>query len=61
MVVLAVLWRLHYKLSLRDLAEMFGEQGFGFTHEAVREWEARFAPLLTERLRTKRKGQVGQS
>jgi transposase-like protein len=43
-VLLVVLWRLRYKLSLRDLAEMFGERGFAFTHEAVRTWEARFAP-----------------
>jgi putative transposase len=52
-VLLVVLWRLRYKLSLRDLAEMFLERGFVFTHEAVREWEERFAPLLTERLRAK--------
>jgi len=41
-----VLWRLRYKLSFRDLAEMFLERGFVFSHEAVRDWEARFAPLL---------------
>ena len=60
-VLLVVLWRLCYKLSLRDLAEMFLERGFVFTHEAVREWETRFAPLLTERLRTKRCGKAGRS
>jgi putative transposase len=54
--LLAVLWRVRYKLSLRDLAEMFLMRGFTFTHEAVREWEERFAPLLTERLRAKRWG-----
>ena len=58
-VLLVVLWRLRYKLSLRDLAEMFLERGFVFTHETVREWEARFAPLLTERLRAKRRGATG--
>ncbi len=47
LVLLVVLWRLRYKLSLRDLAEMFLERGFVFSHEAVRDWEARFAPLLT--------------
>ncbi|MBV9676580.1 MAG: hypothetical protein JO185_09610 [Acidobacteriaceae bacterium] len=36
-----VLYRLRYKLSLRDLAELFLLRGF--THEAVREWEERFA------------------
>lgn len=60
-VLLVVLWRVRYKLSLRDLAEMFLERGFEFTHEAVREWEARFAPLVAEKLRAKRKGQAGQS
>lgn len=34
-VLLVVLWRLRYKLSLRDLAEMFLERGLTFTHEAV--------------------------
>jgi len=60
-VLLAVLWRLRYKLSLRDVAEMFLERGFVFTHEAVRDWERRFAPLMTEQLRTKRRGQAGRS
>ena len=36
-VLHVVLWRLRYKLSLRDLAEMFLECGFEFTHEAVRD------------------------
>jgi putative transposase len=40
---------------------MFLERGWVFTHEAVRDWEARFAPLLAEQLRAKRRGQVGQS
>lgn len=53
-VLLVVLWRLRYKLSLRDLAEMFLERGFEFTHEAVRDLEARFAPLIADQLRAKR-------
>ncbi len=60
-VLLVVLWRVRYKLSLRDLAEMFLERGFTFTHEAVREWEARFAPLVADKLRAKRKGTIGRS
>ena len=60
-VLLVVLWRLRYKLSLRDLTEMFLERGFAFTHEAVREGEARFAPLLIDKLRAKRIGQAGRS
>jgi putative transposase len=60
-VFLVVLWRLRYKLSLRDVAEMFLERGFVFTHETVRNWEARFAPLLADHLQTKRRGQAGRS
>ncbi len=60
-VLLVVLWRLRYKLILRDLTEMFLIRGYTFTHEAVRAWEARFAPLLTARLKAKRRGQAGKS
>jgi len=59
LVWLVVLWRVRYKLRLRDLAEMFLERGFVFSHEAVRDWEARFTPLLAERLRAKRRGTAG--
>lgn len=59
-VLLVVRWRLQFKLSLRDLARMFLERGFVFTHEAVRDWEARFAPLFIERLRAKRRGKAGR-
>jgi putative transposase len=60
-VCLVVFWRFRYKLSLRDLAEMFLQRGITFTHEAVREWEAKLAPLLGEALRKRRHGVVGQS
>jgi putative transposase len=59
LVLLVVLWRLRYKLSLRDLAGMFLARGIVFSHEAVRNWEACFAPLLTARLRAKRRGRGG--
>jgi putative transposase len=36
-VLLAVLWRLRSKLSLRDVAEIFLERGFTFTYEAIRD------------------------
>src|SRR5258708_709803 len=60
-VMLVVLWRIRYKLSLRDLVEMFVVRGYNFTHETVRDWEARFAPLLAAQLRAKRRGQAGKS
>jgi putative transposase len=34
-VLLVVLWRLRYKLSLQDLAEMFLIRGFEFTKEGL--------------------------
>jgi transposase-like protein len=57
----AVLWRLRYKLSLRDLSEMFLLRGFNFTHETVRDWEVRFGPLLAEHLRRKRHKRAGRT
>jgi putative transposase len=60
-VCLVVLWRIRYKLSLRDLAEMFLERGFVFTYETVREWEAQLTPILTETLRKHRRGKIGRS
>ena len=60
-ICLVVLWRVRYKLSLRDLAEMFLDRGIVFTHEAVREWETKLAPVLSETLRKYRRGRIGQS
>ena len=59
-VLLVVLWRLRYKLSLRVLAEMFLERGFVFTHEVVRDWEAKLAPSVADELRKRRRGLVGR-
>ena len=51
-----VLWRLRYRLTLRDLAEMFLLRGIVFSHEAVRDWEAKLAPVLASELRQRRRG-----
>jgi transposase-like protein len=40
---------------------MFLERGFVFTHETVREWETRFAPLIADQVRAKRRGHVATS
>jgi transposase-like protein len=58
-ICLVVLWRFRYKLSLRDLAEMFLQRGIIFTHEAVRNREARLDPLLCEALRKRHHSAVG--
>ena len=55
-VLQVLLCRFRYKLSPRNLAELFLLRGFEFTHQAVQEWEARFAPFLAEQLRRKRQG-----
>src|SRR3954470_22348091 len=60
-IALVVLWRLRYKLALRDLPEMFLVRGLVFSHEAVREGEAKLAPALAEELRRRRRGQAGRS
>src|SRR5258707_2895415 len=57
-IALVVFWRLRYKLSLRDLPEMFLLRGIEFSHEAVRDWEAKLTPLLIEHLRRRRGGDV---
>jgi transposase-like protein len=57
----AVLWRLRYKLGFREVAEWLLERGYAVTHETVRNWEARFAPLLSGQLRRKRRGRAGRS
>jgi putative transposase len=61
MVCLVVLWRFRYKQSLWDLAEMFLHRGLVFTHEAVRDWEAKLGSFLSEVLRKRRRGAVGAS
>ncbi len=60
-IALVVLWRLRYKLALRDLPEMFALRGIVFSHQTVREWEAKLTPALAEALRRRRKGKAGCS
>jgi putative transposase len=58
-IALVVLWRLRYRLTLRDLSEMFLQRGIVFSDEAVRDWEAKLAPILAEELRQRRHGKGG--
>src|SRR3954463_12977421 len=60
-IALVVLWRLRYKLALRDLPEMFAQRGMVFSYEAVRDWEAKLTPTLAEDLRRRRRGEAGCS
>jgi putative transposase len=58
-IALVVLWRLRYRLTLRDLSEMFLQRGIVFSHETVRAWEAKLAPALADELRRRRRGRGG--
>jgi transposase-like protein len=54
-----VLWRLRYRLTLRDLSEMFLVCGIVFSHRAVHDWEAKLAPGLAGELQKQRRGRGG--
>ena len=60
-VLLAVFWRLRYKLGFRDVSELLLQRGFEVSYETIRMWEFRFAPLVSENLRAKRRGIAGRS
>jgi transposase-like protein len=58
-VALVVLWRLRCHLTLRDPNEMFLERRIVLSHDAVRGWEAKLAPVLAGGLRRGRHGRHG--
>ncbi len=66
-IALVVFWRLRYKLSLRDLPEMFLIRGIEFSYDRAakqidgRDWEAKLTPSLIDGLRRQRKGRIGRS
>ncbi len=60
-VLMAVLWRLRYKLGFRDVAERLLQRGFEVSYETIRIWEYRFAPLVSTKIRTRRRGKTGRS
>ena len=60
-MLLAVRWRLRSTLGFRDVAALLLQRGFEVTHKPIRAWEVRFAPLLADQLRAKRRGQAGGS
>ncbi len=41
----------HFSLSQRDVQELLQERGIQVSHETLRQWNIKFAPLLTEALR----------
>lgn len=55
-----LLCRLQSKMIFRDIAEFFLLRSNEFTHETVRDWEERFAPIWAKELRAKRQGKLGR-
>jgi len=54
-VMLAVLYYIKYKLSYRDVSEIFLERGFQICHEEIRRWAILFSGDITLLLRKRRK------
>ena len=44
--------------GFRDVAELLLQRGYEVSYETIRIWEFRFAPLVSENLRAKRRGTV---
>jgi hypothetical protein len=57
---ITALTKLYLSMS-GSVVEMFLPRGLILPHEAVREWERKLAPLLSETLRKRRHGAVGKS
>ena len=60
-VLLAVLWRRRYEFGVRDVAELLLQRGYEVTHETIRCWEFRLAPLLADQLRAGQRGRARES
>ncbi len=51
-IIQYALWLYHrFSLSQRDVQELLQERGIQVSHETLRRWNIKFAPLLTEELR----------
>ena len=53
-IALGVFCRLRYRLTLRDLSEIMALRGVDVSDEAVRDWEAKFLPVMGDELRKRR-------
>jgi len=51
-IIQHALWLYHrFPLSERDVQELLHQRGIQVSHETLRQWNIKFAPLLTEELR----------
>ncbi len=55
-IAFVVFCRLRYRLTLRDLSEIMALRGLEVSHEAVRDWEAKLLPVISDALRKRRHG-----
>ena len=51
-IVLCLRWYLRYSLSYRDLEEMMAERGLSVDHSTIARWVLRYAPILSQRIRS---------
>src|ERR1700720_1597977 len=51
-IILCVGWYLRYSLSYRDLEEMMAERGLSLDHSTITRWVLRYAPILSQRIRS---------
>ena len=59
-ILVCVRWYVAYPLSYRDIEEMMAERGVVVDHSTLNRWVIRFAPLLEQEFRA-RKRLIGSS
>ncbi len=59
-ILQAVRYYVAYKLSYRDIEEVYAERGILLDHATINRWLIRFAPLIEQKARV-RKRQVSNS
>ncbi len=51
---LAVMLKVRFPLSLRNVEELLHERGIEVSHETIRFWRNRFGPMIAAEIRRKR-------
>ena len=59
-ILLCVRWYLAYSLSLRNLEEMMAERGISVDHTTIHRWTIRYAQLLLERFKRRKRSVTGK-
>jgi len=54
-ILLSVRYYLAYKLSYREIEEIYAERGINVDHSTLNRWVIKYAPLLEHRVRKKKK------